>query len=53
MPYQEDTGKKDQGQALLNEGSVPLVPNEDDPAIMAVTTPAADEDDCTYKTPTK
>jgi hypothetical protein len=33
MPYREDTGR-----ALLDEGSAPPVPNEDDPTIMAVTT---------------
>jgi hypothetical protein len=29
--YREDTDKKDQGQAFLDEGSTPLVPDEDDP----------------------
>jgi hypothetical protein len=38
MPYREDTGKKDQGRALLDEGSAPPMPNEDDPTIMAMTT---------------
>jgi hypothetical protein len=28
---------------------MPLVPDKDDPTIMAVTTPAADEDGGTYK----
>jgi hypothetical protein len=49
MPYQEDTGKKDQGRVLLDEGSVPSVPNEDDPAIMATITPMVGEDGGTYK----
>jgi hypothetical protein len=31
----------------------PLVPNEDGPAIMAVTTPMIGEDGGTYKTPSK
>jgi hypothetical protein len=53
MPYWEDTGKKDQGRALLDKGSAPLVPNEDGPTILATTTPAADEDGGTYKTPSK
>jgi hypothetical protein len=43
MPYayREDTGKINQGWAFLDEGSVPPVPDEDDPTIMAATTPAA------------
>jgi hypothetical protein len=53
MPYREDTGKKDQGWALLDEGFAPSVPNEDGPTIMATTTPAAGKDGGTYKTPSK
>jgi hypothetical protein len=51
--YQEDTGKKDQVWAFLDEGSTPLVPNEDNPATMAATAPASDEDDGTNKTLSK
>jgi hypothetical protein len=48
--YREDTGKKDQGRAFLDKGSTPLVPDEDSPAIMAMTTLAAGEGGKTYKT---
>jgi hypothetical protein len=51
--YWEDTGMKDQGQALLDEGSAPPKPDENGPAIMAVATPTASEDDGTHKTPSK
>jgi hypothetical protein len=53
MPYQEDTDKKDEGRALMDEGSAPPVPKEDGLAIMAVITPAAGADDGTYKTLSK
>jgi hypothetical protein len=33
--YREDTGKKDQGHALLDGGSTPREPDEDDPTTMA------------------
>jgi hypothetical protein len=39
--YQEDTGKKYQGQALMDGGTTPLEPDEDGPAIMVTATPAA------------
>jgi hypothetical protein len=32
--YREDIGKKDQGRALLDEGSALQVPDEDGPTIM-------------------
>jgi hypothetical protein len=53
MSYQEDTDKKDQGWAILDEGSTPSVPNEDNPTIMAATTLAISEDAGTYKIPSK
>jgi hypothetical protein len=53
MPYREDTGKKDQGRAFLHRGSASPAPNEDDPSIMTVATPVADEDGRTYKTLSK
>jgi hypothetical protein len=55
MPYayREDTGKKDQGQAFLDEGSAPPVPNEDGPTIMAATALLASGDDGTNKTLSK
>jgi hypothetical protein len=51
--YQEDTNKKDQGWAFLDEGSTPPVPNQDSPAIMVAIAPAADEDTETNKTLSK
>jgi hypothetical protein len=55
MPYtyQEDMGKKDQGWALLDEGPVPLVPDEDGLAIMDVIASTASEDGGTYETLSK
>jgi hypothetical protein len=50
-PYQEDTGKEDQGQSFLAGGSAPLEPIEDDPTIMDVATLATGENSGTYKTP--
>jgi hypothetical protein len=41
---------KDQGQTLLDEGFVPLMPGEDNPTITDALTPAAGEDGRTYKT---
>jgi hypothetical protein len=37
----------------MDKGSVPLVPNEDGPAIKATTTPAAGRNGGTYNTPSK
>jgi hypothetical protein len=51
--YQEDTGKKEQGWALLDEGSTPPVPDEDDPIIMDATALMVGVDDRTYKTLSK
>jgi hypothetical protein len=51
--YQEDTSRKDQGRAFLDDGSTLTLPNEDGPAIMAATRPTAGEDGGTYKTPSK
>jgi hypothetical protein len=41
---------KDQGQALLDEGFVPLMLSEDNPTITDAVTPATGEDGMTYKT---
>jgi hypothetical protein len=51
--YWEDIDKKDQGWALLDEGSMPPVPDEDGPIIMGAIAPSVGEDDRTYKTPSK
>jgi hypothetical protein len=51
--YQKDTNRKDQGRALLDKSSTPLVRDEDSPAITDATAPAADGVDGTYKTPNK
>jgi hypothetical protein len=55
MPYayRDNTGKKDKGRSFLDEGSTPSVSDEDGPAIMIATAPAAGEDGGTYKTPSK
>jgi hypothetical protein len=37
--YRVDTGKKDQGRALLDKGSIPPRPDEDNPAITDETAP--------------
>jgi hypothetical protein len=44
---------KDQGRTLLDEGSTPLMPDEDGPAIMDATALAIGEGDGTYKTLSK
>jgi hypothetical protein len=51
--YWEDTDKKDQGWALLDEGSMPLVPDENDPIITGTIAPLVGEDERTYKTLSK
>jgi hypothetical protein len=51
--FQEDISKKEQGWALLDEGSTPLVPDEDDPVIVDTIAPIVGEDDGTYKTLSK
>jgi hypothetical protein len=51
--YRENTDKKDQGRAVLDEGSTPLVPDEDTPAVMQAATPVADEGGRSYKIPIK
>jgi hypothetical protein len=51
--YREDTSRKDQGQALLDEGSVPPTSGEDGPASTDAIAPMAGEDDGSYKTPSK
>jgi hypothetical protein len=51
--YREDTSKKDQGWALLDEGSEPPVPDEDGSAITDAIAPAAGKGGETYKTPSK
>jgi hypothetical protein len=49
--YWEDADKKGPGRALLDEGSGPPVPDEDDPTIMAAMALMAGEDSETYKNP--
>jgi hypothetical protein len=53
MPHTcgEDTGRKDQGQTLLDDYSTPLMPDEDGPTIMDVTAPMANKDNETSRTP--
>jgi hypothetical protein len=51
--YREDTDKKDQGWALLDEGSTPPVADEDGPTIMDATALAVDECSGAYKTLSK
>jgi hypothetical protein len=48
-----NTGKKDQGWALQDEGSAPPIPDEDGPTIMDATTMMVIEGDGTCKTPSK
>jgi hypothetical protein len=48
--YRENTGKKYQWRAFLDEVSMPPVPDEDIPTIMAAITRAVGEDDETDKT---
>jgi hypothetical protein len=48
--YREDTGKKDQGKAFLARGFASTTPDEDNPAIVAVVTPAVDENGGACKT---
>jgi hypothetical protein len=48
--YREDTGKKDQGKAFLARGFASTTPDEDSPAIVAVVTPAVDENGGACKT---
>jgi hypothetical protein len=51
--YWEDADKKDEEWAFLDEGSTPLMPNKDGPTTMAAIALTFDEDDGTYKTPSK
>jgi hypothetical protein len=51
--YWEDTGKKDKGRSLLDEDSAPLERDNNNPIIIAATTPTAGEDGGTSKTPSK
>jgi hypothetical protein len=48
-----DIRKKDQGRAHLDEGSIPLRLDEDDPATTDAMALVADEGGETYKTPSK
>jgi hypothetical protein len=50
-PYREDTSRKDQGRALSDEGSIPLMPNQHGPAIIDAPAPVASEGGGTDKTP--
>jgi hypothetical protein len=51
--YRDDTGKKDQGRALLDRGSTPPKLDEYNPVIMATATPVASEDGRTCKAPSE
>jgi hypothetical protein len=51
--YQVDTSKKDQGRALLDEGSRYLRPEKDNPATTDATAPTTGKGDETYKTLSK
>jgi hypothetical protein len=51
--YRVGTNKKDQWQALLDEGSIPLRPKKDDPTITDATALAAGESGGSYKTLSK
>jgi hypothetical protein len=44
---------KDQGRALLDEGSTPSMPGEDDPAITDAMALTVGKGGGTYKTPSK
>jgi hypothetical protein len=49
----EETDKKDQGWALLDEDSTPTMPDEDNPAITDTTATTVVEGGGTYRTPSK
>jgi hypothetical protein len=51
--YRVDTGKKDQGWTLLDEGSISLGLDKDGPATLDAMTLAAGEGDGTYQTLSK
>jgi hypothetical protein len=51
--YWEDTGIKDHGWALMDEGSAPTLSDEDDPTVTDAAALAIGEDNRTYKTPSK
>jgi hypothetical protein len=51
--YLEDIGRKDQGRALLDEGSAPLVFNEYDQAVLDTAALVVGKGNGTYRTPSK
>jgi hypothetical protein len=51
--YQENVGKKDQGRALSDEGSTPLLSSKDDLAVADAAAMAVSEDKRTCKAPSK
>jgi hypothetical protein len=48
--YREDTGRKDQGRALLDEGSATPMIDEDGPTLMDAKAPVVGIEDGTNKT---
>jgi hypothetical protein len=48
--FREDAGRKDQGQALLEEGSTPSTSDEDDPIVTDVVAHAIGECNGSYRT---
>jgi hypothetical protein len=48
--YLEDTGRKDQERALLNEGSTPMMLDKDVPDVTDATAPTLGMGNGTYKT---
>jgi hypothetical protein len=48
--YREDTDRKDQGRALLGEGSAPSTSDEDDPTVVGTMVPLVGKGEGTYKT---
>jgi hypothetical protein len=47
--YREDDGRKDQGRALLDGGSTPLLSNKDDPTVTDALAAVDCEDKGTFK----
>jgi hypothetical protein len=48
--YREDVGSKDQGRALLDEGSAPPMFEEDNPTVTDTVASVGGAGDGTYKT---
>jgi hypothetical protein len=51
--YQEDTGRKDQGWALLDRGSVPQLSDKDGPRVADVVATAVSQNKGTCKASSK